>query len=68
MSSQWGSQKLLQGLMSPELTDSVFNLYLTQWIMAMLSKGYRIDKSESQNSLQNSLTNIWGLCSNFVEC
>ena len=41
MSSQWVSQKLLQGLVSHELTAylSVFDIFLTQWIMAILSKG-----------------------------
>ena len=70
MSSQWGSQKLLQGLVSHELTAylSVFNLYLTQWIMAILSKWCKPDKFESHNSLKLSFTNIRGLPSNFVEC
>ena len=69
MSSQWRSQKLLQGLVSHELTAylSVFNLFLTQWIMAILSKGCKPDKFEPRNSLKISFTNIWGLCSNFVE-
>ena len=68
MSSQWGSQKLLQGLMSHELTAYLygFNLYLTLWIMAILSKGCKPDKFEPHNSLKLSFTNIWGLCSNFV--
>ena len=41
MSSQWGSQKLHQGLVSYEITAylSIFNLFLTQLIMAILSKG-----------------------------
>ena len=44
MSSQWGSQKLLQGLLSDELLAyfSVF-LFLTQSIMAILSKGCKPD-------------------------
>ena len=69
MSSQWGSQKLLQGLVSHELTAylSVFNLFLTQWIMAILSKGCKPDNFEPHNSLKLSFTNIWGLRSNFVE-
>ena len=39
-SSQWGSQKLLQLLLSHEFTTylSVFNLFLTQWIMAYYQK------------------------------
>ena len=41
MSYQWGSQKLLQGLVSHELTAylSVFYLFLTQWIIVILPKG-----------------------------
>ena len=41
MGSQWGSQKLVQWLVSHELTAylTAFNLFLTQWIMAILSKG-----------------------------
>ena len=61
MDSQWGSQKLLQGLVSHELLAylSVFNLYLAQWIMAILSKGCKPgDKVQ---------TNMRDLCLNFVE-
>ena len=43
-----------------------FDLFLTQWIMAILSKGCKPDKFKSQNTLKMSFTNIWGLCSNFV--
>ena len=70
MSSQWGLQKLGQGLVSQELTGylSIFNLFLTQWIMTILSKGCKPDNFESHNSLKLSFTNIWGLCSNLVEC
>ena len=52
MSSQWGSQKLLQGLVSYEITTylSVSNLFLIQWIMAILSKGCKPDKLEPNNS------------------
>ena len=59
-SSQWGLQKLLQGLVSHELTAyfSVFNLFLTQWIMAILSKGCKLDNHESHNSLKLSFMNI----------
>ena len=65
-----GHKKLLQGLVSDELTAyvSVFNLFLTQWIIAILSKGCKPDNFESHNSLKLSFTNIWGLHSNFVEC
>ena len=64
---KWGSKKLLQGFVSHKLTAylSVFNLFLTQCIMAILSKA---DNLEPQNSLKLSLTNIWGFCTNFVEC
>ena len=70
MISQWGSQKLLQGFVSPGLTAflSFSNLFLTQWIMAILSKEHKPDTFESHNSLKHSFTNIWGLHSNFVEC
>ena len=70
MSSQWGSQKLFQGLMSHQLTAylSVSNLFWTQWIMAILSKGYQADNFEPHNSLKLSFTNIWNLRFNFVEC
>ena len=69
-SSQWGSQKLCQGLVLHELKAylSLFDLFLTQLIMAILSKRCKPDKFESHNSLKLSLTNILGLCSNFVEC
>ena len=70
MSSQWESETLLQGLVSHELTVyiSVFNLFLTQWIMAILSKGWQPDNFEPHYSLKHSFTNIWDLWSNFVEC
>ena len=63
-------QKLLQGLVSHELTAylSVFNLFLTQWIMAILSKGCKPHNFESHNSLKLSFTNIGGPRSNFAEC
>ena len=62
--------KLLQGLVSHELTLylSVFKLFLTQWIMAILSKGCKPDNFEPHNSLKLSFTNIRGLRSNFVDC
>ena len=65
-----GSQKLLQGLVSHELKAylSVFDQFLTQWIMAILSKGCRPDKFQPHNSLKLSFTNIWRLRFNFVEC
>ena len=36
--------------------------------MTILSKACKPDNIESHNSLKLSLTNIWGLCSNFVDC
>ena len=45
-----------------------FNLFLTQWIMTILSKGCKPDNFEPHNSLKLSFTNIRGLRSNFVEC
>ena len=53
MSSHWGSQKFLQVFVS-QFTSyfSVFNSFLTQWIMAILSKGYKPDYFESPNFLK----------------
>ena len=70
MNSQWRWQKLLQGLVSHELTAylSVFNLFLIQWIIAILSKGFKPDNFEPHNSLKLSFRNIWDLRYNFVEC
>ena len=70
MNSRWKSRKLLQGLVSYKLTAYLFvsNLFLTQWIMTILSKGCKPDTFESYNSLKLSFTNIWGLPFNFTEC
>ena len=59
MSSHWGSQKLLQTLVSHELKVylSVFDLFLTHK-MAILSKGHEPDNFESNNSLRLSLSFI----------
>ena len=57
--------------MPHELTAylSVFNLFLTQWFVAMLlSKRCKPDNFEQHNSLKLSFTNIQGLHFNFVEC
>ena len=64
------SQKLLQGLVSHELTAylSVFKLFVTQRIMAALSKGCKPDNFEPHNSLKLSFRAIQGLRSYFVEC
>ena len=70
MSTQWGSQKLLPRLVSHELTTYlfVFDLFLTRWIMSMLSKGSKPGNIESRNSVKLSFTNIPGLHLNFVKC
>ena len=69
MNSQWGSQKVLQGLVSHELTTYfLFLTYLNLWIMTTLSKTCKQDNFELHDSLKLSFTNIWGLCSNFVDC
>ena len=47
---------------------SVFNIFLTQWIMAIISQGSKPDNFEPHNSLKLSFMKIRGLCSNFVEC
>ena len=64
------TKKLLQGLVSHEFAAylSVFYPFLTQRIMAMLSKGYKPDNFESHKSLKLSFTNIRGLHSNFIKC
>ena len=56
--------------MSHELTAylSVFDLFLTQRIMAILSKGCKPDNFEPHNSLKLSFTNIRDLPSNIVQC
>ena len=46
---------------------SLFDLFLTQWIMAILSKRYKPDNFEPHNFLKLSYMNIRGLRSNFVE-
>ena len=70
MSSQWGSQKLLQGSVSHKLTVylSVFDLFVSQWITAILSKGCNSDNFQQHNSLKRSFIDIRGLHSNCVEC
>ena len=50
------------------LLFSVLNLFLTQWITAILSKGCKSDNFESHNSLKLSFTNTHGHCSNFADC
>ena len=46
----------------------IFDLFLTQWLMAILSKGTKAGHFEPCNSPKLSCTIIWGLCFNFVEC
>ena len=67
MSSQWGSQKLLQGLVSHELTAylSIFNLFKLNELWPYYQKRVNF---ELHNSLKLCFTNIWGLCSNLVDC
>ena len=69
LSSQWGHKNYFKDWCH-ELTTylSVLNLFLTQCIMVMLSEGCKLDNFEPQNSLKHSCVNIWGFCSNFVEC
>ena len=50
------------------LMNSQFDLFLTQWILAILSKGCNWDNFESDISLKLSFTNIHVLCPTFVEC
>ena len=69
MSSQCGSQKLLQGLVSRELTAKlyIFNLFK----LSELWPNYQKHVSQiilNHITLKLSFTNIWGLCSNFVDC
>ena len=69
ISCQWGSQKWIQRLVSPELTAqrSIFDLFLTHE-MTILSKGCKADNLESHSSLKLSFTNIIDFHLNFVEC
>ena len=62
-------KKILHGLVYHELTayHSVSDLFLTQWIIAILSKGCNPDNFELHSSLKLSFMNTWGLCLNFVE-
>ena len=69
MTDEFGSQKLLQWLVSHELTAyrSFLTYVLREWIIVILSKRCKPDNFESRNSLKPSFTNIWGFHSNFVE-
>ena len=71
MSSQWASQKFLQGLVSHELTAylSIFNLFKLMELWPYHQKHVcKPDNFESYNSLKLSFTNIPSLRSNFVDC
>ena len=70
VSSQWESQEIISriGVSWTHNLPFCFWPILTQWIMAILSKGCKSDNFESHNSLKSSFTNIWDLCSDFVEC
>ena len=52
--------KITSRFVSHELTAylSLFDLFLTQWIMAILSKGCKPDNFESHKSLKLSFTNL----------
>ena len=54
---RWGSKKKYFKVWTHELTAylSVFDLFLVQWIMAILSKGCKPDNFESHNSLKLTL-------------
>ena len=71
MSCKWGSQKITSRI-GVSWTHSVpfcFRpIFLTQVIMAILSKYCKPGNFQTNNSLKLSLTNICDLCLNFVEC
>ena len=46
---------------------SVFDIFLTQWIMAILSKGSKADNFESHNSLKLSFRSNLIECESFLE-
>ena len=56
--------------MSHELAAclSVFDIFLTQWMMTILLKGCIPDSFESSNFLKLSFKNIWGLHAKFGYC
>ena len=66
---QWGSQKLLQGLLSHELTAylSIFNQFKLNELWPYYQKHVN-QIILNHTTLKLSFTNIWGLCSNFVDC
>ena len=72
MSSQCGSQKLIQGLGTHELTThlSLLTVYLFKFneLWSFYQKHVIPDNFESHNSLKLSFTNIQDLRVNFVDC
>ena len=66
LSENW---ELIQGLFKNccLMNSQPTFLFLTQWIMATLSKGCRPRNFKPYNSLKLSFTNIWILRSNFAE-
>ena len=71
MSSQWGSQKLLHGLVSHELTvyRSIFNQFKVNELWSYYQRACKPDNFESGHySLKLSFTNIRDFRSNFVDC
>ena len=69
MSSQWGSQKLLQELVSPELTAylTIFNLFKRNELWTYSQKHVN-QIILNRKTLKLSFMNIWGLHSNFIDC
>ena len=51
---------MLERLVSHELPVylSVFDIFLIEWIMAILSKGHELENSESHSSLKLSFANF----------
>ena len=68
MSFPWESQKITSriGVSWTHSLPFCFDLFLTQWIMAILSKVCKPENFVSRNSLKLSFTNIQGLRLNFV--
>ena len=69
MSSQWGSKNYFKDLylMNSQPTFPFLTFFLTQRIMAILSKECKLDNFKPHNFLKLSFTKNWGLHSNFVE-
>ena len=69
MTSQWGSQKLFQGLMSHELTAylSILHHFKLNELWPHYQK-YVNQIILNHTTLKLSFTNSLGCCSNFVDC